>query len=54
METSARFMVCLNFYRTQAVTINNVIANEDIGEFSADRHQSEKNMIEWVLERVIK
>ena len=38
----------------KAVTINNVIANRRRGEFSADHHQSEKNMIEWVLERIVK
>lgn len=53
METSAIYGLS-KLLGHKAVTINNVIANRRRGEFSADHHQSEKNMIEWVLERVIK
>ena len=53
METSAIYGLS-KLLGHKAVTINNVIANRRRGEFSADHHQSEKNMIEWVLERIIK
>lgn len=52
METSAIYGLS-KLLGHRAITINNVIANRTRGEFSADHHQSEKNMIEWVLERII-
>lgn len=52
METSAIYGLS-KLLGHKAITINNVIANRRRGEFSADHHQSEKNMIEWVLDRVI-
>ena len=53
METSAIYGLS-KLLGHKAITINNVIANRRRGEFAADHHQSEKMMIEWVLERVIK
>jgi uridine phosphorylase len=52
METSAIYALA-KLLGHKAITVNSVIANRRRGEFSADHHQSEKNMIEWVLERVI-
>jgi uridine phosphorylase len=53
METSAIYALS-KLLGHQAITVNNVIANRRRGEFSADHHASEKNLIEWVLERIIK
>ncbi|MBW8522808.1 nucleoside phosphorylase [Chryseobacterium chendengshani] len=53
METSAIYAFS-KLLGHQAITVNNVIANRRRGEFSTNHHQSEKNLIEWVLERVIK
>lgn len=53
METSAIYALS-NMLGHKAITVNNVIANRRRGEFSADHHASEKNLIEWVLERIIK
>lgn len=53
METSAIYGLA-KLLGHKALTVNAVIANRRRGEFSADHHASEKNMIEWVLERIIK
>ena len=53
METSAIYGLA-KLLGHKALTVNAVIANRRRGEFSADHHTSEKNMIEWVLERIIK
>ena len=53
METSAIYGLAKLLVH-KALTVNAVIANRRRGEFSADHHASEKNMIEWVLERIIK
>ena len=53
METSAIYGLS-KLLGHKALTVNCVIANRRIGEFSADHHTSEKNMIEWVLDRIIK
>ncbi|MBW7674404.1 nucleoside phosphorylase [Chryseobacterium chendengshani] len=53
METSAIYAFS-KLLGHQTITVNNVIANRRRGEFSTNHHQSEKNLIEWVLERVIK
>ena len=53
METSAIYGMS-KLLGHKAITINNVIANRRRGEFAADHHKSEKMMIEWVLERIIK
>lgn len=53
METSAIYAFS-KLLGHKAITVNNVIANRRRGEFSANHHQSEKNLIEWVLERVIR
>jgi uridine phosphorylase len=53
METSAIYAFS-KLLGHKAITVNNVIANRRRGEFSADHHASEKNLIEWVLERIIK
>lgn len=53
METSAIYALS-KLLGHKAITVNNVIANRRRGEFSADHHASEKNLIEWVLERIIK
>ena len=53
METSAIYAFS-KLLGHKAITVNNVIANRRRGEFSADHHNSEKRLIEWVLERVIK
>lgn len=53
METSAIYAFS-KLLGHQAITVNNVIANRRRGEFSADHHASEKKLIEWVLERIIK
>lgn len=53
METSAIYALS-KLLGHKAITINNVIANRTRGEFSADHHKSEKLMIEWVLERIVK
>ena len=52
METSAIYGLS-KLLGHKALTVNCVIANRRRGEFSADHHTSEKNMIEWVLERII-
>ena len=53
METSAIYGLS-KLLGHKALTVNCVIANRRRGEFSADHQESEKNMIEWVLERIIK
>lgn len=53
METSAIYGLS-KLLGHKALTVNCVIANRRRGEFSADHHISEKNMIEWVLDRIIK
>ncbi|WP_052911070.1 nucleoside phosphorylase [Riemerella anatipestifer] len=53
METSAIYGLS-KLLGHKALTVNCVIANRRRGEFSADHHTSEKNMIEWVLDRIIK
>lgn len=53
METSAIYALS-KLLGHQAITVNNVIANRRRGEFSADHQASEKNLIEWVLDRIIK
>lgn len=53
METSAIYGLS-KLLGHKALTVNCVIANRRRGEFSADHHTSEKNMIEWVLERIVK
>lgn len=52
METSAIYGMS-KLLGHKALTVNCVIANRRRGEFSADHHASEKNMIEWVLDRVV-
>lgn len=52
METSAIYAFS-KLLGHKAITVNNVIANRRRGEFSSDHHNSEKRLIEWVLERVI-
>ncbi len=52
METSAIYGLS-KLLGHKALTVNCVIANRRRGEFSADHHASENNMIEWVLERII-
>lgn len=53
METSAIYGLS-KLLGHKALTVNCVIANRRRGEFSANHHTSEKNMIEWVLERIVK
>lgn len=53
METSAIYAFS-KLLGHKAITVNNVIANRRRGEFSSDHHASEKNLIEWVLDRIIK
>ena len=53
METSAIYGLS-KLLGHKAITVNSVIANRRRGEFSADHKASERNMIEWVLERIIK
>ncbi|MBF5026478.1 nucleoside phosphorylase [Planobacterium oryzisoli] len=53
METSAIYALS-HLLGHKAITVNNVIANRRRGEFSSDHHASEKKMISWVLERIIK
>ncbi|MBW8358218.1 MAG: nucleoside phosphorylase [Weeksellaceae bacterium] len=53
METSAIYGLA-KLLGHKALTVNSVIANRRRGEFSADHQKSEANMIEWVLERIIK
>lgn len=53
METSAIYGLS-KLLGHKAITVNSVIANRRRGEFSADHHASEKNMIEWVLDRIVK
>ena len=53
METSAIYGLS-KLLGHKAITVNCVIANRRRGEFAADHHASEKMMIEWVLERIIK
>lgn len=53
METSAIYGLS-KLLGHRALTVNCVIANRRRGEFAADHHASEKMMIEWVLERIIK
>ena len=53
METSAIYALS-HLLGHKAITVNNVIANRRRGEFSSDHHASEKKMISWVLDRIIK
>lgn len=53
METSAIYGLS-KLLGHKALTVNCVIANRRRGEFSADHHTSERNMIKWVLDRIIK
>lgn len=53
METSAIYALS-KLLGHKAITVNNVIANRRRGEFSADHHNSEKKLIEWVFDRIIK
>lgn len=53
METSAIYGLSA-LLGHKALTVNNVVANRRRGEFVADHHASEKRMIDWVLERIIK
>ncbi|MFC6268785.1 nucleoside phosphorylase [Frigoriflavimonas asaccharolytica] len=53
METSAIYALS-KLLGHKPLTVNCVIANRRRGEFSADHHTSEKMMIEWVLDRIIK
>ncbi len=53
METSAIYGLS-KLLGHKALTVNCVIANRRRGEFSADHHSSEKMMIEWVLDRIVK
>jgi len=53
METSAIYGLS-KLLGHHPTTITAIIANRRRGEFSADHHKTEKNMIEWVLERIIK
>ena len=53
METSAIYGLS-KLLGHQALTVNCIIANRRRGEFAADHHASEKMMIEWVLERIVK
>lgn len=53
METSAIYALS-KLLGHKAITVNNVIANRRRGEFSADHHALEKNLIDWVLERIIR
>lgn len=53
METSAIYALS-KLLGHKAITVNNVIANRRRGEFSTDHHASEKNLITWVLDRIIK
>ena len=53
METSAIYGLS-KLLGHKAITVNSVIANRRRGEFSADHAASEKNMIEWVLDRIVK
>ncbi|WP_419867865.1 nucleoside phosphorylase [Chryseobacterium sp. CT-SW4] len=53
METSAIYGLS-KLLGHKALTVNNVIANRRRGEFSADHHASEKKLIQWVLDRIIK
>ena len=53
METSAIYGLS-KLLGHKAITVNSVIANRRRGEFSADHAASERNMIEWVLDRIIK
>lgn len=53
METSAIYGLS-KLLGHKALTVNNVVANRRRGEFVADHHTSEKRMIEWVLERIIR
>lgn len=53
METSAIYAFS-KLLGHKAITVNNVIANRRRGEFSSDHQASERKLIEWVLERIIK
>lgn len=53
METSAIYAFS-KLLGHKAITVNNVVANRRRGEFSTDHHNSEKKLIEWVLDRIIK
>jgi uridine phosphorylase len=53
METSAIYALS-KLLGHKAITVNNIIANRRRGEFSTDHHASEKNLITWVLDRIIK
>lgn len=53
METSAIYGLS-KLLGHHPTTITAIIANRRRGEFSADHHATEKMMIEWVLDRIIK
>lgn len=53
METSAIYGLS-KLLGHKALTVNCVIANRRRGEFSKDHDASEKNLIKWVLDRLIK
>ncbi len=53
METSAIYGLS-KLLGHKPLTVNCVIANRRRGEFAADHHASEKMMIEWVLDRIVK
>lgn len=52
METSAIYGLA-KLLGHKAITVNSVIANRRRGEFSADHHAAERNMIDWVLDRIV-
>lgn len=52
METSAIYAFA-HLLGHEAITVCNVVANRRRGEFSKDHVQSERKLIEWVLERII-
>lgn len=53
METSAIYAFA-KLLGHHALTVNCVIANRRRGEFSADHHASERNLIQWALDRIVK
>lgn len=52
METSAIYGLA-KLLGHRAITVNCVIANRRRGEFSADHHKVERDVIQWVLDRII-
>lgn len=52
METSAIYGLA-KLLGHRAITVNCVIANRRLGEFSADHHKVERDAIQWVLDRII-